>query len=151
MIRLKPSFHGNHAFHRSHYPKAKQTLKENYWGFLMLGGMSGADGDVCGSAYLSRRPSKYCCGFSGKQKRNGRISSLAMNPVVYNFALIIKAPQRIFFMTIPALMPQKYYALVFPGCRLHSSDVPDSRKIEIDLSLLKTAHQDEAYPISAQS
>ena len=129
--------------------KAKQAFKENYWGFLMLGGMSGGGMGMFVDPRIYPEAKQILLRILRETKKEMEESlPFAMNPVVYNFAINNKGTAAHLLHDDTALLPQKYYALVVPRlARLHSSDVPDSRKIEIDLFSLKTAHQDEAYPI----
>jgi galactokinase/mevalonate kinase-like predicted kinase len=129
--------------------KTKETFKDKYWGFLMLGGMSG------GGMGIFVDPSIYEEAKKGlltilQETKNEMEESLpfAMNPVVYNFAINKQGTIAHILSDNDALMPRKYYALLVPQlASLNSENIPDSRKIEIDLFSLKTAQNDEAFPI----
>lgn len=129
--------------------KAKETFKEKYWGFLMLGGMSGGGMGIFVDPNIYEQAKRTLLTILQETKNEMEESlPFAMNPVVYNFAINIKGTIAHLLNNDAALMPRKYYALLVPQlARLNSESIPDSRKIEIDLFSLKTAQNDEAFPI----
>ncbi len=129
--------------------KAKETFGDNYWGFLMLGGMSGGGMGIFVDPRIYTEAKQILLHILQETKTEMEESlPFAMNPVVYDFTINSKGTAAHLLHDDAALMPQKYYALVVPQlARSNSATVPDSRKIEIDLFSLKTAHHNEAFPI----
>ena len=129
--------------------KAKDKFKNNYWGFLMLGGMSGGGMGIFADPHIYEEAKRTLL-IILQETKNEMEESLpfAMNPVVYNFAINTQGTRAQLLSDSAALMPRKYYALLVPQlARLNSENIPDSRKIEIDLFSLKTAQHDEAFPL----
>jgi hypothetical protein len=129
--------------------KAKETFKEGYWGFLMLGGMSGGGmGMFVDPAIYEKAKSTLLHILQETKTEMEESLPFAMNPVVYNFALNTAGTSAHLLNDSAALMPRRYYALLVPQLTLLNSEtIPDSRKAEIDLFSLKTARNDEAFPI----
>ena len=129
--------------------KAKETFKYNYWGFLMLGGMSGGGMGMFVDPNIYEEAKHTLLHLLQETKQEMEESlPFAMDPVVYDFAVNNQGTIAHLLTDSAALMPKKYYALVVPQlARLNSEAIPDSRKIEIDLFSLNIAHHDEAFPI----
>ena len=129
--------------------KAKETFKDDYWGFLMLGGMSGGGMGMFVDPAIYEE-AKHTLLQILQETKNEMEESLpfAMNPVVYNFALntaghmcsSFKRQRRIDAAAVLCSAGSPINAL-------NSETIPDSRKVEIDLFSLKTARNDEAFPI----
>ena len=129
--------------------KAKETFKDKYWGFLMLGGMSGGGMGMFVDPRIYEEAKSTLLALLQETKNEMECSlPFAMNPVVYNFAINTQGTKAHLQSDDAALMPKKYYALLVPQlARVDSAKIPDSRKIEIDLFSSRTAHNDEAFPI----
>lgn len=129
--------------------KVKAALKDKYWGFLMLGGMSGGGMGmfVDPGMYDEAKRTLYHILLETKHEMEESLP-FAMDPVVYNFAINTQGTIAHLLNDNAALMPKKYYALLVPQlARLNSETIPDSRKVEIDMFSLRTAQNDEAFPI----
>ena len=129
--------------------KAKESFKDKYWGFLMLGGMSGGGMGmfVDPSIYENAKRTLLTILQETKNEMEEALP-FAMNPVVYNFTINTQGTTAQLFKNSDALMPRKYYALLVPQlARLNSDSIPDLRKMEIDLFSLKIEKNDEAFPI----
>ena len=129
--------------------KTKDKFKNDYWGFLMLGGMSGGGMGLFVDPRIYEEAKRTLLTLLQETKNEMEESlPFAMNPVVYNFAINTQGTRAHLLSDSAALMPRKYYASLVPQlARLNSTNIPDSRKIEIDLFSLKTAQYDEAFPL----
>ena len=129
--------------------KAKETFKDKYWGFIMLGGMSGGGMGMFVDPDIYEKAKHKLLAILQETKNEMEYSlPFAMDPVVYNFAINTQGTTACLLNDDAALMPRKYYALLLPQlARLDSARIPDSRKIEIDLFSSRTSHNDEAFPL----
>ncbi len=113
--------------------KAKQQLGDDYWGFLMMGGMSG------GGMGIFVDPKNYAKHrdtiLNILKETKAELSSalpFAMEPVVYNFEINHKGSFAYFKKGEEALMPADYYQMLMPA-EVHQADrLPDIRKTEFN-------------------
>jgi len=123
-------------FTESIIEKVKRSLSNDYWGFLMLGGMSG------GGMGMFVNPKIY-----GKAKdkilkilrdtKNEMSFSLpfAMEPVIYNFSINKNGSVATLLSGNKALMPDNYYALHIPLLVKNNPDnLTEIRKKELDIA-----------------
>jgi UDP-N-acetylglucosamine pyrophosphorylase/galactokinase/mevalonate kinase-like predicted kinase len=129
--------------------KAKKIFGENYWGFLMLGGMSGGGMGMFVNPVIHKeakeRILKLLC-----ETKNELSSSLpfAMTPVVYNFNINHHGSFAALLTQNDALMPDDYYTLHIPMLvRQNPDKLPEIRKIEIDKITGKASGTNAAYPL----
>jgi UDP-N-acetylglucosamine pyrophosphorylase len=129
--------------------KAKEAFGDQYWGFLMMGGMSGGGmGMFVDPKIYDDAKSKLLKILQETKNEMEEALPFAMNPVIYNFAINTHGTVSNLLRDDNALMPKEYYALLVPQlARLNSEAIPDSRKIEVDMFSLWTAKNDEAFPI----
>ena len=129
--------------------RAQETFKDSYWGFLMLGGMSGGGMGIFVDPRIHEDAKQILLTILQETKEEMEESlPFATNPVIYNFAINTQGTKARLQIDNAALMPRKYYAFLVPQlARLDSAIIPDSRKVEIDLFSLKIAQNDEAFPI----
>jgi hypothetical protein len=95
--------------------KAKDAFKDRYWGFLMLGGMSGGGmGMFVDPGIYEEAKSKLLAIL--QETKNEMVESLpfAMDPVIYNFSINRQGTVAHLRKDDTALMPKKYYALLVP-------------------------------------
>lgn len=129
--------------------RAKQIFGADYWGFLMLGGMSG------GGMGMFVNPDKYA---PAKDKilkllqdtKNEMAAYLpfAMDPVVYNFNINAKGSMASLLTGNDALMPGGYYAIHIPNLvRKNPEQLSDIRKFELDRVTAASSDNNEAYPM----
>jgi UDP-N-acetylglucosamine pyrophosphorylase len=129
--------------------KAKKLLGDNYWGFLMLGGMSG------GGMGMFVNPEVYDVAKDKilnllKETKNELQESMpfAMEPVVYNFKINHNGSFGTLLQSNEALMPSSYYALQIPRLvRENTEELPDIRKIEIEKVVSLTTSNNTAFPL----
>jgi len=136
-------------FTESIIKQTRERLGQNYWGFLMLGGMSGGGMGMFVDPRVYDEAKQTILEILKKTKsKSEEFLPFAMNPVVYNFSINKNGSIARLMRGDDALMPREYYSLLVPRlARVQSELIPDSRKIEIDLFSLKTSSNDEAYPI----
>ncbi|MEM6803344.1 MAG: UTP--glucose-1-phosphate uridylyltransferase [Bacteroidota bacterium] len=125
--------------------KAKSFFKEDYWGFLMLGGMSG------GGMGMFINPKRHKTAKTEvlrilKETKEELSAALpfAMEPVVYDFNINPKGSQAILLRDAQALMPDAYYKLHIAELSEAGKNVPQDRKIEIERYTAQLAKGDTA-------
>lgn len=129
--------------------RAKEKFKDDYWGFLMLGGMSG------GGMGMFVNPERYD-EFKDwllellAQTKTRYSSSLpfAIDPVVYNFKINDRGTVGALRTKVDALLPVDYYSI-------HMNEILKSdlqkvsmvRKAEIEHYTSQCNTNDDAYPL----
>lgn len=129
--------------------RAEALFGKQYWGFLMLGGVSG------GGMGMFIDPEIYTSGkdkvlqlLKNTKKEMEDSLPFAMDPVVYNFSINHKGSNSSLLCGNNALMPESYYSLIIPMLvRQNPDSLPDIRKIELDIITARTSQNNEAYPI----
>ena len=129
--------------------KAKAEFGDDYWGFLMLGGMSG------GGMGMFVNPAKY--GVYKKRvleilrETKAELSSalpFAMEPVVYDFRINNHGTQAQLRSGDQALMPDSYYALQIAELVQQPQDaVSYERKLELDVYTAATKENNKAFQL----
>lgn len=114
--------------------RVRDEFKEKFWGFWMLGGMSGG-----GMGFIFAPEAK-----AAAQKRLQEIMSaakrelehalpFAMEPVVYDFSINERGTWAELLPGDAALMPQGYYRLTLPALLRHErQSLPPTRLAELD-------------------
>ncbi len=125
--------------------KAKERLGEDYWGFLMMGGMSG------GGMGIFVDPKNYTKHRDTilnilKETKAALSSALpfAMEPVVYNFKINHKGSFSYLKNGEDALMPSDYYRLLMPTEVHRAENLPDIRKSEFNLFAKSSKNQSKS-------
>ena len=129
--------------------KMKKAFGDNYWGFLMLGGMSGGGMGMFVNPSIHAEAKDKTLQILCKTK-NELSDSLpfAMTPVVYNFNINHNGSFAALLTRNEALMPDEYYAMHIPLLvRQNPEKLPEIRKIEIDKITCKTSGSDAAFPL----
>ncbi|RDV15442.1 UTP--glucose-1-phosphate uridylyltransferase [Pontibacter diazotrophicus] len=129
--------------------KAKKAFGEDYYGFLMLGGMSGGG---MGMFVNPERHEEYKTGVLDilRQTKNELSDSLpfAMEPVVYNWSINPKGTWATLHEGNESLMPEQYYAIhVSELVRKDPTTVSYIRRAEIDLFTTYCEKNNLAYPL----
>jgi hypothetical protein len=113
--------------------RARSTFGGDFWGFWMLGGMSGG-----GMGFIFAPHKKECFQkqlleimLTTKQELKHALP-FSMDPVVYDFSINEGGTEAILLKDRAALLPQAYYALVMPGwLRLDPRSNPPARQSEL--------------------
>ena len=129
--------------------KAKKKFGADYYGFLMLGGMSG------GGMGTFVNPEKYEASKSTmleilSETRQELAASMpfAMNPVVYNWSINHKGSWSTLHEGNEALMPEQYYAIHVSGLvKKDPAAVSYIRRAEIDYFTTHCQQNNQAYPL----
>jgi UDP-N-acetylglucosamine pyrophosphorylase len=129
--------------------KAKKEFGENYYGFLMLGGMSGGG---MGMFVNPERYEEYKLRVLEllRNTKNELSSSLpfAMEPVVYNWSINPKGSWSTLHEGNDALMPEQYYGIhVSELVRKDPNSVSYIRRAEIDFFTTYCEKNNLAYPL----
>ena len=114
--------------------RARSEFGEDFWGFWMLGGMSGG-----GMGFLfspARKPEaqlRMQVIMSETKREMEQSVPFAMEPVVYNFAINERGTEAGLLVAEAALMPSGYYTLTVPPLlRTESRNLSASRRAELE-------------------
>lgn len=129
--------------------KAKQQFGEDYYGFLMLGGMSG------GGMGMFVNPEKYeeykvqVLNILKETKQELSASlPFAVEPVVYNWSINEKGSWSNLLMGNEALMPYQYYTIHLSElARKEPATIAYIRRAEIDYFTANCDKNSQAYPL----
>jgi UDP-N-acetylglucosamine pyrophosphorylase len=129
--------------------KAKKEFGEDYFGFLMLGGMSG------GGMGMFVNPENYeaykVSVLNILNETKTELSSslpFAMEPVVYNWSINDKGTWSTLLEGADALMPEQYYAIhVSELVRKDPATIAYIRRAEIDYFTIHCEQNNLAYPL----
>lgn len=129
--------------------KARKAFGNDYWGFLMLGGMSGGG---MGMFVNPQRFNTYQASvleiLRETKEELKHAMPFAMDPVVYNFRINPKGTQAQLRRGSAALMPNRYYALqVAELVRQPPDQIPYLRRAEVDLFTSLEAREQDAFPL----
>ncbi|GAA4441016.1 UTP--glucose-1-phosphate uridylyltransferase [Pontibacter saemangeumensis] len=129
--------------------KAQKAFGEDYYGFLMLGGMSGGG---MGMFVNPERHEAYKTGVLEilRQTKNELSDALpfAMEPVVYNWSINPKGTWATLHEGNEALMPEQYYAIhVSQLVRKDPATISYIRRAEIDYFTTYCEKNNLAYPL----
>jgi UDP-N-acetylglucosamine pyrophosphorylase len=110
------------------------SMKEDFWGFWMLGGMAGG-----GMGFLFNPRAKTAAQeqlqqiMSSTKKRMEHAVAFAMEPVVYDFAINNQGTQAQLLQDESALLPASYYTLTIPTLlRTEPRFLSSARRAELD-------------------
>lgn len=129
--------------------RAKKELGNDYYGFLMLGGMSGGGMGMFVNPEKGEEAKTKILGIL-RQAKNELASSLpfAMEPVVYNWSINQKGTQAIIKTGTAAVMPESYYGIHVSGLvRKNPSAISYIRRAEIDFFTASCEKNNLAYPL----
>jgi hypothetical protein len=114
--------------------RVRKRFGDAFWGFWMLGGMSGGGMGFIFDPARRAEGSEALQEIMGQTRRELRHAlPFAMEPVVYDFAINSRGTWAQVMDGDEALMPAGYYALVVPQLlRADPQSLPRSRRIELD-------------------
>ncbi|AHM60321.1 UTP--glucose-1-phosphate uridylyltransferase [Flammeovirgaceae bacterium 311] len=129
--------------------KAKKAFGDDYYGFLMLGGMSGGGMGmfVNPDSYGERKAQVLDILRTTKQELSASLP-FAMEPVVYNWSINNKGSWATLHEGNEALMPEQYYAIhVSELVRQDPAAISYTRRAEIDFFTTYCEKNNLAYPL----
>ncbi|HNZ47791.1 MAG TPA: UTP--glucose-1-phosphate uridylyltransferase [Candidatus Hydrogenedentes bacterium] len=134
----------NH-FTESIISRARAALGDDFWGFLMLGGMSG--GGMCMMVAPERREAFRDIILDIMQSTKEELEEalpFAMNPVVYDFTINNQGTQAALLTGEEALLPMSYHILLTPDlARNCPENLPLQRRIELDCAIAACPEPDK--------
>ena len=113
---------------------AREAFGDDFWGFWMLGGMSGGGmGFIFAPHRKKEAQTKLLEMMCEAKRRLQHALPFAMDPVVYDFAVNQVGTKADLLEGPDALMPAPYYALIAPKLiRQERHRLPQSRRAELD-------------------
>jgi hypothetical protein len=129
--------------------KVKKQFGENYYGFLMLGGMSGGGmGMFVNPANYEEYKAKVLELLRSTKNELSDSLPFAMEPVVYNWNINSKGSWAFLHEANEALMPEQYYGIhVSELVRKEPSTISYIRRVEIDYFTIHCEQNNLAYPL----
>ncbi|RFC43087.1 MAG: hypothetical protein DVB28_001665 [Verrucomicrobia bacterium] len=114
--------------------RASEAFGEDFWGFWMLGGMSGGGMGFIVAPERKREAQERLQAIMSETKRELQHSlPFAMEPVVFNYAINENGTFAELISGENALMPPGYYALTVPALvRRDRHALPPGRRAELD-------------------
>jgi hypothetical protein len=114
--------------------QVRAEFKDAFWGFWMLGGMSGGGMGFMFDPKARPRGQQSLQGIMSEAKRNLQAAlPFAMEPVVYDFAINNTGTRADLLLNDDALMPPGYYSMVLPALlRADKRELPGSKRAELD-------------------
>ena len=114
--------------------KVRGEFDDSFWGFWMLGGMSGGGmGFIFNPKMKEAAQDKLQIIMSRIKKDLEKAIPFAMNPVVYDFAINERGTWAELLLDEEALMPPGYYTQAIPGLlKLESRNLSPFRRAELN-------------------
>ena len=114
--------------------RVRSEMGDDFWGFWMLGGMSGGGmGFLFAPQAKARAQERLQAIMSGTKREMEHAVPFAMEPVVYNFTVNEQGTQATLLGGDAALMPAGYYQLAVPPLlRMESRLLSPMRRIELE-------------------
>lgn len=114
--------------------RASEAFGEDFWGFWMLGGMSGGGMGFIFAPHRKREAQEKMLEIMLRTKRELQNAlPFAMDPVVFDYAINENGTVADLLGGDGALMPPAYYALTVPGLlRQDRHGLPAVRRLELD-------------------
>ncbi|MCC6234661.1 MAG: UTP--glucose-1-phosphate uridylyltransferase [Verrucomicrobiales bacterium] len=115
--------------------QVRDEFAEDFWGFWMLGGMSGGGmGFMVAPHRKAAAQERLKVIMSGLKRELEHALPFAMEPVVFDYAINERGTWADLLTQTEALLPSGYYALITPGLlRRDSRQLPASTRAELDL------------------
>jgi hypothetical protein len=114
--------------------RVRAEMGADFWGFWMLGGMSGGGMGFIFAPEAKANGQKRLQSIMSETKRAmEHAAPFAMEPVVYDFAINEKGTQAVLLEDEAALMPAGYYQMIVPGLlRMESRRLTPLRRAELE-------------------
>jgi len=140
------------AFTESLIAAVKERFGDRFWGFWMLGGMSGGGMGFIFDPSVAPEAREELGGIMGVLKsKYERALPFAMNPVVYDFRINENGSTAEFLEGDDALMPGRYYPLMLPQwVRTDPRELPALRRRELSRFHAESRHATAWKPVVDQ-
>ncbi len=129
--------------------RSREKLGDDFWGFLMLGGMSG--GGMAMFVAPERRDAFRDEVLAIMQQTKRELEDalpFAMDPVVYDFAINRCGTTAELLAAGDAFLPARYYSLQLPELVRRDPDaIPYLRRAEIDLFTSQCRQPEQSFPL----
>ena len=113
--------------------RTRDRYQDDFWGFLMLGGMSGGGMAMFAAPERRNEMRTGILEIMSETKRELEDAlPFAMDPVVYDFAVNDAGTQARLLTGGDAIMPSSYYAVQIPEIVHKSTELPYLRRAELD-------------------
>jgi hypothetical protein len=114
--------------------RARAEFGPAFWGFWMLGGMSGGGMGFLFSPERKSEAQDRMQRIMSETKRSiERAAPFAMEPVVYDFAINEQGTQAVLLSGLDALMPASYYTLIAPALiRREARDLAPAQRADLE-------------------
>ncbi|MGZ8900429.1 MAG: UTP--glucose-1-phosphate uridylyltransferase, partial [Limisphaerales bacterium] len=114
--------------------KVQSEFNTDFWGFWMLGGMSGGGMGFMFAPHAKQRGQDALQRIMSETKRDLQSAlPFAMEPVVYDFAINDAGTSATLLEHEDALLPAGYYSMVLPTLlRADARSLPPSKRAELD-------------------
>ncbi|HRY47862.1 MAG TPA: UTP--glucose-1-phosphate uridylyltransferase [Candidatus Paceibacterota bacterium] len=115
--------------------RVEKEFGPDFWGFWMLGGMSGGGmGFIFEPSRRTEAQKKVQAILSQAKRERESALPFAMEPVVYDFAINERGTSAECLTGTDALLPPGYYALLAPSLiRMDQQRLPAARRAELDV------------------
>ena len=123
----------NNHFTESLLRRVQKEFGQSFWGFWMLGGMSGGGmGFIVDPEHKARAQDRLGTVMSELKRELENALPFAMEPVVYDFAINERGTRADLLSGAEALLPAAYYSLHVPNwLRVDPQTLPPERRAEI--------------------
>ena len=124
--------------------RVREEFGENFWGFWMMGGMSGGGmGFIFHPDHKKKAQKKLQEIMRESKKKFEHAIPFAMEPVVYDFSINENGTFSEFLECEKAIMPEGYYTLMTPGVlKKDIQALPESQRNELEI--LGRSYKDNA-------
>ena len=114
--------------------RVRHEFGDRFWGFWMLGGMSGGGmGFIFAPGEKTRAQDRLQAFMLETKRELQNALPFAMEPVVYDFAINERGTWADLLSGVEALLPRNYYALHVPKwLRADAQTLPPQRRMELD-------------------
>ena len=135
----------SNAYTETLIARAQEAFGDKFWGFWMLGGMSGGGmGFIVAPEIKTQAQDKLQNIMSQTKREMQSALPFAMEPVVYDFAINSRGTFGDVLHDDAALMPPSYYALHMPQLvKMDRRSLPLSRRAEMDRFGAAARHRPE--------
>ena len=114
--------------------QCREKYGDQFWGFWMLGGMSGGGMGFIFDPKIKQSAQDWLASTMITTKQNLQTSlPFAMDPVVYDFKINDNGSKAAFVTEPAAGMPEQYYSLILPGLlRTPMRELTADRRLELE-------------------